>query len=332
MIIYKFSLRFRFLSILIFVALLLSSCTERYGFKLDNVAPRLVITGYVCTEPGQYAINLSKSGGYFDSDNLRDVPSADVFINGEKLTPNDTLPCQYLTRTNFCAKSGETYKLEVHIDFNGDGKKEVFTAEALAPNTVDLLDAYIMSVSNKPEDSLFPFTTLVLFIDPGDVPYNYGAHLNLITARDSLDKYTNYRISNTSGRYTTNMFDPEVVKGKAVVYPAYIISRRLLRSPLDTLIVYPEDTLIVELNCHSDEYYNFLRNCDDSSGGSNPFFMTPAGPVSGNINGGAVGAFGVYTISRKRIVVPFKENTWKDEDMVKRFGYKWREKFPEAKE
>ncbi|MBQ2065198.1 MAG: hypothetical protein II455_03910, partial [Paludibacteraceae bacterium] len=64
---------------------------------------------------------------------------------------------------------------------------------------------------------------------------------------------------------------------------------------------------------------------DDAASGSNPMFMTPAGPVTGNISGGAVGAFGVYTNSYTKGVVPYKEGTWKDEDLEKMFGKNWRE-------
>lgn len=308
--------------------MLLTACTERYDFKTNSGAPRLVITGYVCTEPGQYAINLSKTGGYFDNDSLKDVPKAEVYINGEKLTPNDTLPCQHLTRTDFCANSGETYRLEVNIDFDGDGVKETYTAEAVAPSTVEMTNFTLQTFSNNPDGSLFPLSTMVFFHDPGDVPYYYGAHLNLITMRDSADTYKNYRISNTASKYTTNMFDAEVIKGKDVFYPAYTVGRRNFLTPLDTITVYPYDTIVVELNCHSYDYYQFLRNCQDASGSANPFFMTPAGPIVGNIKGGAVGAFGVYTVSRRRATVPYKENTWKDEEMELRFGKNWREKFP----
>ncbi len=319
-----------FKTIILSVLVTLTACTERYDFKTTGGEAQLVITGYVCTEPGQYAINLSKTGGYFDSNNLNDVPSAEVYINGERLTPNDTLPCQYLTRNDFCAKSGENYRLEVSIDFNNDGVKEIYTAEAMAPTTVELLNMTLETFSNNPDDSLFPLSTMCYFKDPGDTQYYYGAHLNLITKRDSLDSYNNYHISNTVTKYTLNIFDSEVIKGKYVFYPAYSVGRRNFLTPLDTITVYPHDTIVVELNCHSYDYYQFLLNCQDATGGNNPFFMTPAGPIAGNIQGGAVGAFGVYTISRRSAVVPYKDNTWKDEEMKKRFGYKWREIFQKS--
>jgi len=314
----------------IFIVLTLvifTSCTERYDFKTSGGDPKLVVTGYVCTEPGQYAINLSKTGGYFDTNNLKAIPSAEVYINGEKLTPNDSIPSQYLTRDDFCAKSGEKYFLEVRIDFNGDGTKELYTAQVIAPTIVPMLAFRLDRLSNSSDGSLFPLSTMIYFHDPGDVPYYYGAHLNIITARDSADTYKNYRISNTALKYTTNMFDPEVIKGKDVFYPAYSIGKRLLYEPLDTITVYPFDTIVVELNCHSYDYYQFIRNCQDASGSNNPFFMTPAGAISGNISGGAVGAFGVYTVSRMRAIIPYMGNTWTEEEMVKRFGKKWREEF-----
>ena len=75
-------------SLLFLLPILLSSCTERYDFKLQETASKPVIIGYVCTEKGQYAIDITRTRGYFDTGSMRDVPPAKVWINGEELTPD----------------------------------------------------------------------------------------------------------------------------------------------------------------------------------------------------------------------------------------------------
>lgn len=309
-------------------AILLTSCTEKYDFTLSTAPSQLVITGYVCTEPGQYAINISRTGGYFSNDSLADVPPADVYINDEKLTPCDTIPNKYLTKDDFCAADGGVYRLKVEIDFDGDGVKETYTAEAKTPYFVPLSGLLLQTLSNDSGGSQFPMTTLITFQDPKGIPCYYGAHLYLTTARDSADTYNRYHISNTPSKYCLGTADTEAIDGQFVFYPAYMISKRLLYHPLDTLTIYPNDTIEVELNCHTKDYFTFLSDCASSASGSNPMFMVPAGPVKGNISGGALGAFGVYTISRKKAVVPYKEGSWTDEQMIKRFGVDWRKLFP----
>lgn len=313
----------------VLLAVVLCSCTERIDFKLNSAPSRLVITGYVCTEPGQYAIHLSQTGGYLGGDSLTaSIPHARVSINGTDLFQCDTVPYMYLTTNDFCAVEGETYNLKVVIDFDGDGVDETYTASAVAPMKVELQEMILQTTSNHTEVSQFPLTTIIIFQDPKGIDVNYGAHLSLTTARDSLDTYHKYHISNTPSKYCTNLFNADVVDGSLVFYPAYVIGKRNFLTPLDTLMVFPYDTVEVELNCHSKDYYEFIRQSQDAASGSSPMFMTPAGPVTGNISGGAIGAFGVYTISRKSAVVKYSEGSWTDEQMKKRFGYNWREKFP----
>ena len=306
------------------VPILLVSCTERYDFKLQDTESKLVIIGYVCTEKGQYAIDITRTRSYFEAGSMRDVPSAKVYINDEELTPDLEIKSRYLTRPDFSAVTGQTYTLRVEMDFNGDGQIEVYTAEAVAPKKVFAF-MKLQPLTNEADGPALPLTTLLVFQDPKGEDNNYGAHLYISTARDSNDTYHKYHISNTPSKYVTNMFKSDVADGELIFYPAYMIGRKLLYKPLDTLMVYPFDTIEVEFNCHSKEYYEFIRQCDDAASGSNPMFMTPAGPVTGNVSGGAIGAFGVYTNSRSKGVVPYKEGTWKDEDLEKRFGKNWRE-------
>lgn len=320
-----FNLRHCFVCFMLICAL--SSCTERIDFTVSDIEPQLVITGYVCTEPGTYAIHLSSSGNFFGKDTLKKYDNAVVSINDYQLENDPNNNGTYITKSDFCAVEGETYTLKVLLDFNLDGVEELYTSTVVAPYTVPLKNLLLQKLSNEEGSSIFPLASLIFFQDPIGPNY-YGAHLYLTTARDSNSSYQKYHISNTPSKYVMNMFGSDVEDGSFIFYPAYLISRRMLHTPLDTLTVYPLDTFELELNNHSQKYFEYLKQASDASSGSNPLFMTPPGVMHGNIEGGALGAFGVYTVSRLKAVMPFAENSWTDEQMILRFGVNWREKFP----
>lgn len=318
----------RFLLALPFAALCLAACTEQISFDVGEAEPRLCISGYICDEPGQYAINISVTGAFFGNDSLPKISDAEVDINGTELTPDPEKTGRYLTPSDFCAEQGKTYTLRVLLDFDNDGIKETYTATATTPDKVDLQYLLLQKLSNEADGPFMPFTTLVVFQDPVGPDY-YGVHLYLTNAADSASPYIRYKISNTVSKYTMNYFDTDVEDGSLLFYPAYMLSHRVLYTEKDTLDIYPLDTLELELNCHSPEYYDYLQQLNDAASGSNPIFATPAGPIEGNISGGAYGAFGVYTVSMQKQAVPYYPGTWTDEQMTKRFGHDWRTLFNE---
>ena len=71
-----------------FAALCLAACTEQISFDVGEAEPRLCISGYICDEPGQYAINISVTGAFFGNDSLPKISDAEVDINGTKLLPD----------------------------------------------------------------------------------------------------------------------------------------------------------------------------------------------------------------------------------------------------
>lgn len=317
--------------LLALIAAMSVSCTEQIDFNVGDAEPKLVISGYICDEPGQYAINISVTGAFFGSESLPKIGNAEVDINGTQLTPDPEKTGRYLTPSDFCAEHGKTYTLRVLLDFDNDGIKEIYTATATTPEKVDLQYLLLQKLSNEADGSFIPFTTLIVFQDPKGPNY-YGAHLYLTNAADSASPYVRYHISNTVSKYTMNYFDTDVEDGKLLFYPAYMLSHRILYTPTDTLDVFPLDTVELELNNHSAEYYEYLQQLNDAASGSNPMFATPAGPISGNISGGALGAFGIYTVSRQKQAIPYYPGSWTDEQMTKRFGSRWKEIFNEGNE
>lgn len=310
---------------LLLLAIFMASCSERINFNVNDAAPQPVITGYICTVPGCYSIRISSTSGYFGSSSTRDI-AAVVDINGIPLVKDDSIRGKYNTPDDFCAVEGELYTLTVRMDFDGDGINETYTASEVAPSTVPLQNLILQPLSNDENPHSLPATSLIIFQDPVG-PNNYGAHLYITSAQDSSGEYRRYHMSNTLSDYVTNMFSNDVEDGSTIFYPAYFITRRMLYTETDTIDVFPFDTIEVELNNHSYTYYEFIRQGQTAVSGENPLFMSPAGTFITNIEGGAIGAFGIYSCSTMRQPVTYTPDTWSDEKMEKRFGSKWREMF-----
>lgn len=311
---------------LLALAMTFAGCTKTIDFETGSAEAQPVISGYVRTVPGKYAINISSTAPFFGGDSVRRFNDALVSINGEALTLNDSIDGRYETADDFCAVPGETYTLLAELDFDGDGVREKYSATAVAPETVELRSLLLQPLSNEADGPFTPFSTIIIFQDPVGDNY-YGAHIYVTTARDSADSYTRYHISNTASKYVLNYFDADVEDGSLLFYPAYMITQRILHTPTDTLTIYPGDTIELELNNHSPEYFEYLDRISSSASGDNPIFSTPSGTLSGNISGGALGAFGVYSASVQKAVVPYRAGTWSDERMTKRFGRDWRKIF-----
>lgn len=303
---------------------LLCSCSEPYTMEVDDYQPQLVITCCLKTIPGTYQVYVQSTAKYFDQGDTPYRNDAEVWLNELRLPLSDSLPGTYCTPDSFAAVAGQEYRLRVRIDFDGDGVVETYEASAVAPITVPLTKAFMQPMALGGSDAILPAVAMVLFRDPVGPNY-YGAHFYLTTAIDSAHPYQRYHMSNQLSKYATNILGPEVSDGSIIAYPAYALSRHLLYTPMDTLVMYPFDTVSLELNNFTADYYNFITQARESATGQNPLFMTPAGRLTGNFSNGALGAFGICSASQQSFVIPWQDNLWDEDDLIRRFGVHWRE-------
>ena len=310
----------------ILLCILFTACTEPWSIDLEDVEPRLVIIGSLCTEPGQYAVSVSRSANYFSDEQDLGISGALVTINGVPLTESTEFKGRYLTAEGFAAESGQTYRLEVRLDFDGDGVAEIYSASAVAPETVILGAMSLMPVIDNSE-KLFPLATLAFFLDPVGENF-YGARLRYIVG-DSLSQWRTVNYSTSPSKCVFNLFDSTVEDGSLIAYPCFMVAKRNVIAPGDTLMVFPTDTVELELNNYSPDYYEFVRQLCEAESGQNPLFMTPVGTYTGNISGGALGAFGIYTSSSFRLPIIYKNNTWSNEELRERFGAGYSQLYPD---
>ncbi len=271
--------------------LLAAGCTEPIALRSDDMEPRLVITGTLSTNPGNQIIEISSTAPYFGSELPVNIDASEVSLNGESLRRD--APGIYSTGENYSAQQGETYLLEVWIDYNRDGKDEYYTATTTIPYIHTLESLVLRSLIPSGADT--PFLLVASFQDtPGEDYYGGALWIN-----DVL-------YSNRILRYYIHMFNDYSQDGEFLRYPIpeWIITKSLVWDNGTTYDLYAGDVLTLELQTLSKEYYLFLGEAKIEKNQQFPLFSGPRGNVTGNITGGALGIFGSFASSRKSVTLP----------------------------
>ncbi|HPJ82394.1 MAG TPA: DUF4249 family protein [Bacteroidales bacterium] len=269
--------------------LLAAGCTEPIALRSDDMEPRLVITGTLSTDPGNQVVEISSTAPYFGSELPVNIEATEVRLNGDSLRRD--APGIYSTDENFAALQGETYLLEVWIDYDGDGKDEYYTATTTVPYIQALESLVLKSLSGADT----PFVLVAGLQDtPGEDYYGGALWIN-----DVL-------YSNRILRYYIHMLNDYTQDGEYLRYPIpeWIITKSLVWDNGGTFDLYAGDVLTLELQTLSKEYYLFLAEAKIEKNQQFPLFSGPRGNVTGNITGGALGIFGSYASSRKSVTLP----------------------------
>jgi hypothetical protein len=268
-----------------------TGCTEPIELIGDDMESRLVITGTLSTEPGYQLIEISSTVPYFGTDLPENIDAAKVMLNDRELARD--APGIYTTGESFAAVEGETYVLEVWIDFDGDGQQEYYSATTTVPYIHVLESLSVRSLVPGAVD--VPFILLAGFQDtPGDDYYGAALWIN-------NDLYSNRIL-----RYYVHSLNDYSNDGTFLRYPIpeWIITESLVWDNGETYDLYSGDVLTVELQTLSEEYYRFLQEAKIEKNQHFPLFSGPRGNVTGNISGGALGIFGSYAVSRKSVILP----------------------------
>ena len=268
-----------------------NGCTEPIELEGEDMNPKLVITGTLSTEPCYQIIEISSTVPYFGTDLPVNIDAARVLLNDMVLIRD--APGIYTTGGNFAAVEGETYVLEVWIDFDGDGQEEYYSATTTVPYVHVLESLSVRSLI--PGEVDVPFILLAGFQDtPGENYYGAALWIN-----DDL-------YSNRILRYYVHSLNDYSQDGSYIRYPIpeWILTESLVWDNGETYDLYSGDVLTVELQTLSKEYYRFLQEAKIEKNQHFPLFSGPRGNVTGNISGGALGIFGSYAVSRKSAILP----------------------------
>jgi hypothetical protein len=275
---------------------LCAACTERMNIVTDNAVPRLVITGAITTDTMQHVISISQTVGYFGNEEVKTFSDAVVKINDDLLLPLGD--GRYATSASFSGVPGQTYALDVELDYDGNGVAEHYTAQTTVPpmHTLDSASLHI-ALAQTSDDPVWS-----VFVHFQDQPglNTYGAHLYI------RSPYYSIQYTSSIPYYFLNMFGKTTAEGQYIHFPVFFIQKELTWNDDSKLPLCTGDTLTVELNELTEVYYDFLRSAQREINGGNPLFTGPPANVPGNISSGALGVFGAYTVSRKSVVLEEK--------------------------
>ncbi len=273
-------------SFIIFLIFLCAvSCTERININTDDAPPQLVIYGHITTDTMQHAISITRSSGYFATSKPAGVSHATVTISsGEKvfsLTESSEEAGLYLTNADVFGIEGQTYTLNVSLDFYNDGTNEQYTAASYLPRAARF-DTIRLQSSTDYKDYVEIHIFAGLSPDK-DCYYGFHAFRNDEALTDSLSLFSVFD-SNLVG--TENMYD---------------VACYFLDQTKDKTKLTRGDRVSLRLNTLTKEYGLFLINAQNEIGGSSPFSGPPANVetniirVGGKDSPAVAGFFAAYS-------------------------------------
>jgi hypothetical protein len=277
-------------SLLVFgILFAFGSCTEEFTPELDTTYARLVVDGGITTDTAIHRITLFRSSDPLNQLPKKAVSNAVVTISDGTtiltLTENPSNPGVYETPSGVYGVPGKNYILNIaNVDIDEDGANEAYTASSFlkAINPIDSIRVLSQNYSSRQKGWLINMFTRDI---GGKSFYCVKAYRNNKLVTDSLKEYG---IANNIG------FEGKYYPGISVYY---------FNNDKDDEKVAVGDTITLELNGITEEYYNFINGCLAESRPKDPIFSGPSANVITNISPAdkAMGFFKVYSIKKKSI-------------------------------
>lgn len=260
-------------SLLIFSAVLFTSCEKVIDISLNDAEKKYVVEAVVTDEAGSAKVLITQTKNFSDNNEFAGVSGAVVTISdndgNSTLLPEAT--AGVYQSADVTGVSGKKYSLKVEVDGN------VFTASSTMPAKVNMDTLYVKGEFIFGE---MRNLTNVEFDDPAGLGNSYrfilyvnGAKRNPIYVRN--DEYTDGNFTNV---------------------------RLFAGGDDDDKAIKQGDTVSADMLCIDAAVYKYWYSFETSgaTGGSNT--ASPANPVT-NIEGGALGYFSAHTVQTKTVVV-----------------------------
>lgn len=242
------------------VVLTFSSCEKVIQLKLNNTAPKVVIQGTIYDHPGPYAIKISKSVNFDQTNDYPPVAGANVVVSdnaGQTETLSETVTGTYIS-TKLMGIPGRTYTLTVRTEGN------TYRSTALMPSAVPIDSLYFIPNPFSGEK-----VTTIRFIDPPTFT-NFYRMVYFVNGAQQKRFY---------------VYDDELFNGK-------LISYSLAARDNDTKLKNG-DMVEVWLESVDQGVYEYFRTTGHNDGNS----ASPSNPVS-NISNGALGYFNACSVRK----------------------------------
>lgn len=267
------------------LSILAISCVERINLKLDTGTERLVVDGSMSTDTIAHTVRLTKSTGYFYNEPAPPVTGAQVSISdgAEVWDLKEDSPGVYRTDSSVFGVAGVTYTLDIKLAAPVGGYINYSASSKLFP--VTHLDS--VSVAHHPDWGDKGVWEVKCFVqDPPSKDY----YRFLISKNGKMVTDTLYEWFVTDDR----LFNGNYIYGAPIAY---------LRGDKPDEVLKAGDTVKVEMNSITKEYFSFISDAQSEIRGTIPLFSGPPANVIGNITNGAIGFFASYSVSRASVVV-----------------------------
>ena len=270
--------------------LFFSSCTEDFIPDLDSTYTRLVVDGEITTDTTAQQVVLSRSGDALNKLPKRMISNAIVTVSDGSevitLKENTSNPGVYETQPDFYGVPGKRYTLNIaNVDIDEDGAFENYTASSVLMeiNPIDSIRVLKQEYSSRQKGWLINMFSLDI---QGESFYCVKAYINNKLVTDSLKEYG---ISNDIG------FDGAYYPGISVYY--------LNNDKIDERVEVG-DTITLQLEGITEDYYNFLNGAITESRPKDPIFSGPSANVITNISPSdkATGFFRAYSIKKNSVI------------------------------
>lgn len=274
------------ISLLLFVLITAVSCTEEIPLDLDDSYNRLVVEAYLSTDTTAHEVVLSKSTSYFDPSTIEYVSNADVYIeNSDKsvkilLTESSSQIGHYYTPDNSYGVVNETYTLHINdVDIDDNGDFEEYTAMSQIKEVIylDSISAVYRTVMGEQGFTLYGSAQEPATV--GDY-YMWRYYVNNVLSTDTLRESIFQDDAIFNGNYLADFemaFIQDAVSG---------------------------DTLRVESQSITKEYYEFVISFMLETEWSAGAFGGPPANIKTNISNGAIGYFKTSATSYIEIILP----------------------------
>ena len=269
--------------LLLFALPVFVSCTEIIEIDLDSTYSRLVVSGTITTDSIHHQVTLTSTTDYFYNEPSPAVENATVSVAFD-----DTLiflkeslihPGVYFFTDAFRGVPGTTYYLEIQdVDIDQNGVSELYNAETTMPN-IARADSIRLQKFITPFFS--GYQVALWSPEPSGLHYyNYKLIRNGVLINRRLSDYT---------VQTDEFFNNNYISGIPVGF---------LNDEEEDEVIKPGDTVTLEINSITEDYYTFIVDAQSEIFGNNPLFSGPPANVPSNISNGGAGIFTAYAIDR----------------------------------
>jgi hypothetical protein len=231
-------------------------------------------------------IKLTTTTSYYSPERPPAVEGADVFIYDgfDTIHLSELFPGYYRTTPDFFGIPGRTYSLHIQLKEPIGGHSE-YTASSYLHSIVEMDSVALLMHKDWGELGVWEIKCYVQEPPTTDY-YRFLIYKNKKLFTDIISHWFVTDDKFFNGSYTN---------GAAVSY---------LRQANEFEALKVGDTLTVEADNITKEYYDYILEVQTEVQGTNPLFGGPPANVKGNISNGAIGFFATYDLTRKSDITP----------------------------